>query len=106
MDVQRRDAAEQLIGKPMDQVEEAFSLLWVGPCFPYGAQLHYDIHRGEHKLGQGEQSLKQGPGFGLRSNRHSCYGALPDKCSQGEGVYTEAEHPGLSPFVIGGGCGI
>ena len=69
MDVQRRDAAEQLIREALEQVMETFAFLRVGPW-----------------------PLKQSPGFCLRSSWHSSDGPFSDQCSKRKGVYAEPEN--------------
>ena len=101
MDVQRRDSLEELDVKALGQIFEPFSLLWVCPSLPHHAKLDHHIGGSKNVLGQGDESLKQGSGLGLGSGGHTRDGAFADEAAHGEGVDTEAKHPGLGSLVVG-----
>ena len=106
VDVQRRDSLEDLCIQRLCQVLEPFPLPWIGPCFPHHAKLHDHIGGSEGELGQGDQPLEQGAGFGLGTWCHARDGAFPQEGSKGEGMDAESKHPGLGPLVIRGWGGV
>ena len=101
VDVQGRNPLEELVIKAMGQVLETFPLTWICPRFPYRSKLHNHIGGGEDKLGQCNESLEQGSGFGLWTWCHARNGAFSQEGSHGKGVYAKPEHPGLGAVVIG-----
>ena len=101
MDVQRRDALEELDVKTLGQIFEPFSLPGVCPSLPYHSKLDNHIGGSKDVLGQGDEALEQGSGLGLGSGGHTRDGAFADEAAHGEGVDTESKHPGLGALVVG-----
>ena len=95
VDVQGCDPLEEMRIQSMGKVFETLALPWVGPCLPYHPELNHHIGGSEDELGEGDQALEQGSGFGLGTWCHARYGAFSQERSKGEGVDAESKHPCL-----------
>ena len=82
VDVQGRDPLEKVRIQTIGQVLEPFALPWIGPRLPHHPELNNHIGWSEDELGEGDQPLEQGAGFGLGTWCHARDGALPQECAQ------------------------
>ena len=100
VDVERGDVLVEVFLNTSSEVFKPLSLSWVCPSLPNRPKLHHHVDWREDMLGQREEALEKGSGFGLGAWSHAGNGSLA------QGVDAEPENPGLGARIVGGRGGV